>query len=88
MNIRIDEMNFEVNFVINQMIDFKIDVRKDVLYVKNLNVDQRIIQKKSKTTRRNVFRIDIYSSETIIVFVNTFANMKVKKLRKMMNMKK
>ncbi len=72
VNIRIDETNFEMNFEIDQMINFKIVVRKDVLYVRNLIIDQSIIQKTSATTRKSAFSIDIHSSETIIVFVNTF----------------
>ncbi len=65
----IDEMNFEVNFEI-KMINFKIDVQKDVLYVRNLIVDQSIIQKTSATTQKSVFRLDTHSSGTIIVFVS------------------
>jgi hypothetical protein len=72
MNIRIDEMNFEMDFEIDQMIDFKIVVRKDALYVENLNVDQRIISKRSEMTRKSVFSIDTLNSRTLIAFVSTF----------------
>ncbi len=74
VNIRIDEKDIEVNFEVDQMIDFKIKivVRKNVLYVRNLIVDQSIIRKMSATTRKSDFSIDTHSSETIIVFVSTF----------------
>jgi hypothetical protein len=69
----IDEVNFEVNFEADRMIDFnQIVALKDVLYVKNLIVDQSIIRKTSATTRKSASQIDILNSETLIAFVSTF----------------
>jgi hypothetical protein len=67
------------------MMNFKIKivVRKNALYVKNLIVDQSIIRKTSATICKSAFSIDIHNSETIIVFVNTFWNMKMKEMRTM-----
>ncbi len=67
----IDEADFEVDFEV-EIINFKIDVQKDVLYVRNLVVDQSIIRKTSATTRKSAFQIDTLNSETLIVFVSTF----------------
>ncbi len=77
----------EMNFVIDQTIDFsQIVVLKDALYVVSLNVDQRIIQKKSEMTRKSVSSIDILSLKTLIVCINIFSSMRA--TRKMMIMKK
>jgi hypothetical protein len=58
MKISINEMNFEMNFEketiminLNQIV-----VRKDVLYVRNLIVDQSIIRKTSATLEKALFR--------------------------------
>ncbi len=80
----IDEVDFEMDFEKETItVNFKIIVRKDALYVGNLIVDQSIIRKTSATTRKSAFSIDTHSSGTITVSVNTFWNMRMKKMRKM-----
>ncbi len=78
----------EMDFVIDQTIDFsQIVVSKDASYVISLNVDQRIIRKRSEMTRKSAFRIDILSLETLIVCISTFSSMR-RMMRKMMTTKK
>ncbi len=80
-------IEMKVDFVIDQTIDCsQIVGPKDASYVINLDVDQRIIQKRSEMTRKSVSSIDILSLKTLVVCISTFSSMRITK--KMMITKK